>query len=504
MLVRTLTLLCLHGLIVSNAAAQNRRALNLEDAVSTALSKSYSIRQQLEEVRRREAELRIAEGAFDITLGFSAAQSRVSTLHGSAERRTLDVSASLFGNIAYRAGASRRLRSGVLIQPGVEFSRQDSRTFQSPSLIRTGATLALEYPLFQRGGLETAAVDAAELTLSSENFRLRETRARSIYSVAGAYWQYRGASEALDILSESEAKARRLLAETASLVAAGEQPSSDLDQLRADLADRIGARLRAEQAVLETRQLLGLELGLSPSEAGEIGPPGTSFPAPDGLSPPPSDERARRPALESAGLDLAAAEILLRARRNASRPQVSLRLEGGYSGLTEGDIRFGQHLPPLGQNDVSGGSASLSLVMDFPAENNTAGGLLARQEAFLRQAALRKEELEKTISSNILMADAQLRSSAAELREVEEAVRLYAASVESEKKKLRLNVSTQFDLILVEERLRNATLTRVAAQVRFAQAVARLRYETGTLLSSDGAAETANRLLSPIRTTNHE
>jgi outer membrane protein TolC len=450
----------------------------------------YSIRRFSEQVRVRESEVQIAEGAFDLFIGFSAARSQDRRLHTEAEREVLNVPTSQSGLTTYRLGVSRRFRSGLLISPGVELTRQDAFTFRAAPIVQTRASLHFTYP-FLRGGRrsqESVAIDAAAVVVEASELQLHDIRARIIYQAASAYWSYHGAHRAVDILSDSEEKSRRLLEETATLVAVDERPSSDLDQLRADLADRVAARLGAEQALFEARQQLGLVMGLGSQDAAAIPAPGTALPASHFDLEIPDFRHltrialAERADLAGARQNAVAADLVLDARRTAARPGFDLRLDVGYSGLSEGSLQLGQYLPPYGQNDVNGGSATLSLVFDFPAANNSARGALARQEAVLRQSHLSVAELELTITSNILVAAGQLRSSAAELEQADEAVHLYEMALDNERKKLQLGMSTQFELILVDERLRNAMLSRVSAHVRFAQALARLRYETGTLL----------------------
>ena len=485
------------------------RGLTLENVVEAALENSYSIRRYADQVRVRESEVQMAEGAFDLYFDFLAARGQDRRLYTEAEREALNVPTSETGITTYRIGVSRRFRSGLLVSPGVELARHDAFTFRSAPIVRTRAALNFAYPLL-RGGTrspESVAVDAAEIAAEASELQLHDVRTRSIYLAAAAYWAYHGAHQALRILSESEEKSHRLLEETAALVAGDERPASDLDQLRADLADRISARLGAEQALFEARQQLGIEMGLAPHDAADFSAPATAFPTSRlDLDLPDSGRLitlalAERADLAGARRDAAAADLVLEARRTAARPGLDLRLDVGYSGLTEGDLQLGQYFPPFGQNDVGGGSATLSLVFDFPAANNSARGALARQEAMLRQSHLTVAELEQTITSSILVAAGQLRSSAAELEQAEEAVHLYEMALENERKKLQLGMSTQFELLLVDERLRNAMLSRVSAQVRFAQALARLRYDTGTLLP-DGtdftAADQTRRLMTPV------
>ena len=79
-----------------------------------------------------------------------------------------------------------------------------------------------------------------------------------------------------------------------------------------------------------------------------------------------------------------------------------------------------------------------------------------------------------------------MRSRARELAKSEEAVGLYQTAVDNEKEKSRLGAATLLDVITTEDRLTSALLKKVSEQYSYASAVARLRYETGTLAFAEG------------------
>jgi outer membrane protein TolC len=74
---------------------------------------------------------------------------------------------------------------------------------------------------------------------------------------------------------------------------------------------------------------------------------------------------------------------------------------------------------------------------------------------------------------------------AQQLERATEAVRLFERAVENEEKKLRAGTSTLIDVISQRDRLTSARQSRVSAHLALAVAVARLRFETGTLDTSD-------------------
>lgn len=463
--------------------------LTLRDVVRATLDHDVAIEHSLETKRIREAEHQTAVGAFDVALGLSAGTARSNTLHTIAEQDVFGVAASRTRTTSYRIEAVKRFSSGLTVAPGIELLRRDPLTLRTPPSVRTQAGLAVSFPILRIGRRTpaAAAVEAAYLRAQASELDVRNTRALSILFAATSYWSYRSAFEALEILSASEEKAERLLQETRTLVDGGERPANDLDQLRADLADRFAARLSAEHRLSSARQELGLQMGLAAGAASTLSPPATEFPKVTHIPTiSGGDEllmtaRRHRYDLERARKDVDAATAALEVRQLDVRPSLDARLDVGYAAQSERSLSIGDHLPLLGPNDVGRMNTSVALVLEWPMANNTARGALAREEALLRQSRLAEVDLERQISSRIQIAIDQLRTSAAELLKTDEAVHLYFAAVQSEQKRLQLGMSTQFDLILVEERLRNTMLSRVSAALRYARAIALLRYETGTL-----------------------
>ncbi len=506
-----------HFLLVGapNAQVHGSRSSNggltLTEVVRSALENNVAVKQGRYAKRIRDAELRIARGAFDTDVAVTTSAGRASALFPQADREFYGVAASQSGVTSYRVAAIRRFESGLTISPGVELVRQDALTLRAPPLIRTQAALTVSYPVLRAGmrSFEAADLDAAELLKEASEFDLQHAGALSVYRAVDAYWTYRSAYESLTILSLSEDKADRLLRETRMLVERGERPASELDPVQADLADRFAARMNGEHRLAESRRQLGLEMGLTVRESSALPEPSTPFPRVQRILPEALQDRliatayVRRADLKSAARHVKAAGAARDARRLETRPALSVRVDAGYAALSERRLKLGHHLP-FGYHDVGGPNTSVSLVLDWPTENNRALGALARQEAVLQQNSIAATELRRRLAAAIQNALEELRTTAAELVEVEKAVGLYAIAVENEKKRLQLGMSTQFDLILVEERLRNTLLSRLAVETRHAQSIARLRYETGTLLSESSTPTnevSVDSLLTPLAPT---
>jgi outer membrane protein TolC len=379
----------------------------------------------------------------------------------------------------------------------LELTRHDALTLRAPPIVQTQAVIQFSYPILRAGRptSEAERVDAAALRLEASELDVRTTRVLSVLQAADAYWMYLNAYESLKILEASEEKARRLLRETRALVAGGERPASDLDQLRADLADRFAARLGADHRLYASRQHLGMEMGLTADQTSSLPQPATAFPK-VGDTPTVATEaelfaraQQRRYDLAEAHKTVDAAKGMLDARRIETRPTLNLQLNIGYAAQTERELSVEHHLPPLGQYDIGRPNTSVALVLEWPTINNRARGELGRKEAAWRQSRIAEGDLKRQIASRMRVALRELHTSADQLAKTDEAVLLYATAVENEEKRLQLGMSTLFDLLLVEERFRNTLLSRVAAEMRYARSIALLRYETGTLPGAESTTQ---------------
>jgi outer membrane protein len=90
----------------------------------------------------------------------------------------------------------------------------------------------------------------------------------------------------------------------------------------------------------------------------------------------------------------------------------------------------------------------------------------------------------------VVVAAEALRRSVLSLAEADEEVRLYATTLENERRKSQLGASTLLDVLTAADGLTGAMLNVVSSRQSYAVSIATLRFETGTLTAagSDGPA----------------
>jgi outer membrane protein TolC len=472
-------------LLPATAAAQS--GLPIVDAARITLDEQPSIRFQREQVTLAEGALQAQSGRFDITFGGSVDQSRSYTpLRVQDQPTTIDLTTAISNQTRYTLGLDKPTRSGLIISPTIGVTRTDLE-YDPLAANRASVNFGFTQPLLRGRGaaVVTAQEQAARYDVNASTQDLRHIASVSVFQTALAYWNYVAAVKNLDVVRASEARARRLVEETQTLINAGNRPAADIRQVNGNLAERIAFRTAFEQAVFEARQSLGLAMGLPLDRAGALPLPADDFPAIVDAPPVVGDPALLELALRSRA-DLEATrqreqgtQSLLVAARNNLKARIDLNANVGYSGLTEDS--FGGLFTSLADR-LSGANFFAGVTVSRPKENNVARGQLSSTEAAHRQTLIRIDDLARSIRSNLTVAQDNLARSAERARLLRDAASLYGTAVQDEAQKLQLGLSTIIDLVLIEDRLTRSLLDEISAHLSFATALTRLRFESGTLI----------------------
>jgi outer membrane protein len=460
------------------------RGMSLVEAIRLMLDQDPNL--SIEQARLRSARgfLLSTAGEFDAVLSTNVEDADTDTPLtevSSRERRVLDNSILL----------TKRFRTGFSIEPQLDLLRT-ADVNADPVNIGT-FSFTFRQPLLRGRGRAVAAAPelSAERQVAASALDLRHTTAERALAVAAQYWQTRAALLDLEVLRESEERARELLETTRKLIDADVTPAADLVQVEANAVAKETTRIGGERTLFAAHQALGREIGLSTDQIAALPFPTDPFPA--ASVPPAADEGAgrwialaleRRADLGAARERRSAAEVLRRAADNSLQPQVDLLFTPSYSGLVEGGDA-GNFFSPLYRN-VPGASSSLSVFLSWPTLNSRARGDLAQVEAAVEQGRFFEDLLARRIGADVAIAVDAVARGAQQLERAAEAVRLFERAVENEEKKLRAGTSTLIDVISQRDRLTAARQSEVAANLALAQALVQLRFETGTLFPREG------------------
>jgi outer membrane protein len=349
-------------------------------------------------------------------------------------------------------------------------------------------------PLLKNAGVATvgAQLFAAQAQLEASKYSLVFTNAQTVLGATADYWSYLSARKNLDIAISAEENAKTLLDQVQKLIAADENPRSDIDLAVASRAERSANRIAAEQAVIDSRRILARQMGMPVEQMFRLPLPADDYPDfdVDKIDFARDTERLvllaldKRADLEANRQLKLSASYLVAAARNNLKPELDLSAGGSYAGLAEG-----AHVDAYERayyTNRYGPSFNVSLSFTWPIGNSQARGALISALAQESTAVITIRDLEATIASNVTTQVTGLRHSVQQLAESVESVRRYTTAVQNELTKRQAGTATLLDVVNMEDRLVSAQVAEIAARQAYAVAIAQLRYETGTLVRKDG------------------
>lgn len=474
---------------------------SLRDVVRVTLQQQPEIRIAEQQVAVSRAVWQQARGQFDVILqagisqrGDSAAISPMSQLLYGTGQTSLDTYTT-----NYYAAASKQFRFGMTTSASIQYNRVAQTALPAP-YGQAVLVFSLVQPLLRgRGAESTAAPEtAAKLQQEVTQLQLRYTISVRLRDTCIAYWNYVAAHQSVGRWLEAQERAQQLLADEQKLVQSGEHPASSLKLLAANLAEVAASAGEAERQRLVARQALGVAMGLPWEQLDRIGPPSDDFakvaenslPTAEQLGPLIKDSLARRADVLAAGTAIGSAQVAARAAQRALEPRLDVQADLGYAGLAEGSDAAPFFTAPY--QNVSGVNFFAGLSLQYPVQNNAARGLLAQRQAEQAQAVLLRDNQSRQISSQVALLLASVVQAVRTLNSAEAAVAAYEGAVADEHKKLRAGLSTVFDLVQVQSRLNNAAQSALLARSRVATLIAAARFETGTLLSTQGTQSSIN------------
>jgi outer membrane protein TolC len=477
------------------AAQRPPTELTLLDAVRTAIARHPALAIEQQQVAIAAAQQQQAAAPFDEVLATGVDRGRnyspLATVGG------FDLAASDSSQLDF--SYAKLLSNGMTLAGSLGVHRQIGTGAIRDGLTTSSTRLQLVAPLRRGRGLAvtTAGPRAASLQRDSAELELRQTTATVMARVVSSYWMLVAAERSRRVATESVERGDRLVESTRALIAADQSPRGNLASALANAADRQAARFVADQAYVEARQRLLLDMGLRPEELPEVivlddfsvlGEPPDPSELPASIEPMIDGALLNRADYLSAQRRVEAARVLRDAATNALLPQIDFTLTAGYTALAEGrDLTsyFASVAKRLAGPDVFG-----SLSYRFPTRNNLASGRLSQAEAQLEQARLEAADTARTIRSSVMTSYSGLRHAVLRLAKARESVDAFRDALNGEQDKLALGTGSIVSLLTIEDRLTAAADREVAAWRSYGQALVEFRHAAGLLAPASGPVPT--------------
>jgi outer membrane protein len=125
---------------------------------------------------------------------------------------------------------------------------------------------------------------------------------------------------------------------------------------------------------------------------------------------------------------------------------------------------------------------SANLTFDLPFGNHAALGRARQAQASASKSLVQAADLNRTIAENVANANGLVRTLGAAIREHTQAVRFQQQALDGALERLKIGDVTVLDTITTEQDLTQGRLSLVRDQQAYMSALARLKFETGTLI----------------------
>ncbi|MGC2854653.1 TolC family protein [Novispirillum sp. DQ9] len=343
----------------------------------------------------------------------------------------------------------------------------------------TSWTVDLTQPLLKGGGLEVgmAPLRKARLGEKSNILALKGTVSGQVKAIIDAYYTLVLAQQNRVIARNGLERARNLMEVNRALIAAGRMADNEIFQTETNIANQEFAVLRADNDFTAARRALLTLLGLEPTANVIPGEEVVAEPLTVNL------EQARTLAFENnpdylrqlIGLEQSKIDMML--SENARLWDLDLTV--GHTESRDGATTLGRY---GGQADAAGTSVGLNLTIPLdrrPIQRDSLAAKIALQKAEWAVDDAR-EAVEKGVRDAVRNVDVFWR----QLELARRARVLAEQTLEVEMVKLRNGRTSNFQLLSVEDSLRQAEQQELSAVIAYLGALATLDQQLGTTLDT--------------------
>ncbi len=460
--------------------------LTLDDAISRALAKNFSI--QVNRFSADIASARVTEalGKFDpvISGSFTYAESfnpaladattglRPAPSFSKSDVAELGLGGLLPWGMTYRVGANASKAPAPSVF-GLNASTYDSF-----------AGISGTQPLLRNFGLgpTLASIRIAQANRGISQWLFRQSVINTVTDVIFAYHNLNLAYANLRSAVRSRELALQLLEENRKRFRVGSMSEYDVTSAESRAATREESILLSQRSVQAAEYALAQLItddktpGLL-SHRFAIEPPP---PSPIVVTDAAVDFRTaleKRPDYQQAKLALKRDDVSTRYQRNQLLPRVDLVGSYGYNGY-DTDLRTSRQQV----KDEDYRAYSWGVTVSVPLTFTTERGRYRAAKLQLRQSETELERVEQDIVVRVGNAAGQIETSQKRVQTTRRARELAQATLDAEEKRLRAGASTTFFVSQQQEILSNAEVREAAAQSDYAKALAEYDRQLGLTL----------------------
>ena len=483
--------------------------LSLDEALRTSMERNLGIQLQQFDYREAGWDLRSAYGVYD-WLGTALVQER------SAENAVSStIEAGSFRQHVVNLGVNQNLPTGG----GYSLSLNNSRTAVTggPTTVSPeydpSLGFRLNQPLLRDFGLDISrrGITIARNTLGINHETFRTVLMNTAVDVEQAYLNLVYARRAVEVVKESLFLARDQARITQIRIDVGASAPLDILQPRVTIATSEEQLITAVAAVRAAEDDLRALMNLEPAEWDRpIIPtdPVEYRPVTIDVSAAVARALELRPELRQNELNVDSRRVQYLYARNQTLPQLDLDMNYGLSGLAgnalERDpitgaptgrierIPYGRGLRQIFEGDFP--SWTIGFNVGVPITNVGARAEARRAELDWREARVGQAQTRQNITLEVRQAARDVDTAARSIVATRAAREAAERNVEAERRRYENGMTTNFQVLEVQQQLSDARVRELRALIGYNQAVARYHRAVGDVLEVRGINVTVPEL----------
>ena len=481
------------------AAEDQVLKLDLITAYQMAMSRNLDLQVGRFSIASADAGIHSASGVFDPNFGFGVSGDWARTPSTTILEGSL---VPEYRNTRFGLGVDGLLPTGTLWSADLGSNRFETNStyyFLNPNWT-SDLSLSVTQPLLRgfgtlvnRSGIVVARNSRAQ---TAEAFEMLVID--TLHQVESSYWNLVAARRAVQVAESSLALAERLLGETQERVNVGTSAPIDLVQSEAGVATRCQALITARNVASNAEDALKTVLGfdqpaewlttIETTQSYEFNPflPDLARSIETGL--------AKRPEIRQKQLQNEILDYYVRMARNDVLPNLDLQAAYGWGGVggkgrtvdpdTGEVIIVDDGYPDTMDQIVNRDFPNwrLGVQLGIPIGNNAAQGRLAERRFQHEQSVVELAALQQNIVAQVRVAVRALEDGAAAVEAAIASQELAARNLEAEQTKFDNGLSTNYQVLEIQEDLAGAELTLIRTYLDYRKANIGYRVATGTLL----------------------
>jgi len=472
--------------------------LALNDCILIALDRNPDILLAEFEPRKVDGDVLTAKGEFDPILGTDILYTKASTIASQTLIAYGGITSVESWNTTTRTSVMGKLHTGTMYNLTFAMNKEENTFGKFIEEWDGLLSLSLTQPILSGFGpsVNKVRIRQARNARAAAEEQFRASVMNTVAGVVKAYWDLTGAIERLTVREESLDNAERLLHINETRRQLGTAADIDVLQAKAGVAMRqselIAARAAVGHAEDALKQLLDIRDGDLFSTARILPTDRPGFAS--GLWIDPSNledqiavsvERAlrNRPELKASEFEIENAKLEEMRTRNQMLPK--LDVVGSYAQGGR-DHKPRQVFYGMRAGDVD--AMSIGLQGSVPIGNRAARGQHLRAQLTREQAEQRFENVRQGLMVNVHVAMRNVFANQTLVESTRQAREFQEVNVVAEEKRLRLGVTTSYQVLLVQQDLTLAQTQEVQALIDYQKALVDLNLAEGTVLENLGVA----------------